>query len=168
MDCAAQLRFRAARERGHASHVHLRRHVIDSYLFDYATLLAALPRKFFLTWPRSSPSVTRGPETDISWSVIEPGPLGWEASSLAKSYSNNVLIAIRNIYIWACDSIYFCSTAKFDTRQVFRIRIRMDSHWFAVLNPDPMELFTLLTLSSFLEMILYVRTYRITDHGTKC
>jgi hypothetical protein len=36
------------------------------------------------TWPRSSPSSTRGPETDMSW----PG--------LAKSYSNSLLI--RNIY----------------------------------------------------------------------
>jgi hypothetical protein len=29
----------------------------------------------------------------------EPGPPRWEASNLAKSYLNSVLIAIRNIYI---------------------------------------------------------------------
>jgi hypothetical protein len=29
----------------------------------------------------------------------------WEASTLAKSYSNSVLIAFRNIYISARDSI---------------------------------------------------------------
>ncbi len=36
---------------------------------------------------------------------VKPGPPRWGASTLAKSYSNSVLIAIRNIYIWARDSI---------------------------------------------------------------
>ncbi len=36
----------------------------------------------------------------------EPGPSWWEACTLAKSYSNSILIAIRNIYIWARDSLF--------------------------------------------------------------
>ncbi len=39
----------------------------------------------------------------MSRSGIKPGPPPWEASTLAKSYSKSVLIAIRNIYIWARD-----------------------------------------------------------------
>ncbi len=34
---------------------------------------------------------------------IESGPPLWEAITLEKSHSNSLLIAIRNIYIWACD-----------------------------------------------------------------
>ncbi len=34
----------------------------------------------------------------MSWPGIEPGPPRWEESTLAKSYSNSVLIAIQNIY----------------------------------------------------------------------
>jgi hypothetical protein len=30
---------------------------------------------------------------------IKPGPPWWEASTLAKSYSNSALIGIRNTYI---------------------------------------------------------------------
>ncbi len=39
------------------------------------------------------------------WHVqgIEPGPPRWEASTLEKSHSNSLLIAIRNIYILAQD-----------------------------------------------------------------
>jgi hypothetical protein len=50
------------------------------------------------TWPRSSPSVTWGPETDMSWLGTESRPLLWEATTLATSYSNTMLIAMRNIY----------------------------------------------------------------------
>ncbi len=46
---------------------------------------------------------TRHPETDMFRPGIEPRPMRWEASTLAKSYSNSYLIAIRNIYIWASD-----------------------------------------------------------------
>jgi hypothetical protein len=49
----------------------------------------------------SSSSQTRGPETDMSQPGIEPGPLRWKASTLAKNYSNSVLIAIWNIQIRA-------------------------------------------------------------------
>ncbi len=41
----------------------------------------------------------------MSRSGIEPGPPRWEASAPAKSYSNSILIAIRNIIIWARDSL---------------------------------------------------------------
>jgi hypothetical protein len=51
------------------------------------------------TWPRPSPSSTRGARTDMSWMGIKPRPQRWEASTQAKSYLNSVLIAIRNIYI---------------------------------------------------------------------
>jgi hypothetical protein len=37
-------------------------------------------------------------ETDISRPGIEQGPPRWEASTLAKSYSNSQLTAIRIIY----------------------------------------------------------------------
>jgi hypothetical protein len=49
------------------------------------------------TWPRSSPSSTSKPETDMSRLGIEPGPPRWEASTLAKSYLNSLLLIIRNI-----------------------------------------------------------------------
>ncbi len=49
---------------------------------------------------KSSPSSTRGPETAWHvWPGIEPGPPRWEASTLAKSYSKSILIAIRNTYM---------------------------------------------------------------------
>ncbi len=35
---------------------------------------------------------------------IKPGPLQWEASTLEKSHSNSLLMAIWNIYIWACEN----------------------------------------------------------------
>ncbi len=53
------------------------------------------------TWPRTSPSLTRGPRTDMSRPGIKPGPPRWEASTLEKSHSKSLLIAIRNSYIWA-------------------------------------------------------------------
>jgi hypothetical protein len=46
---------------------------------------------------------TRGPRTDMSRPGIEPGRPRWEASTLEKSHLNSLLIAIRNIYIWALD-----------------------------------------------------------------
>ncbi len=63
------------------------------------------------TWPRSSPSLTRGPETDMSRAGIK-GPHWWEASILAKSYSNSVSIAMQNIYIWASDNVFFIALAS--------------------------------------------------------
>jgi hypothetical protein len=60
-------------------------------------------RHYEETWPKSSPSSIRGPEYDMSRLGIEPGPTRWEESTLAKSYSNSLLIVIRNIYIWACN-----------------------------------------------------------------
>ncbi len=39
----------------------------------------------------------------MSWRGIEPRPPRWKASTLVKSYSKSILIAIRNIYIWARD-----------------------------------------------------------------
>jgi hypothetical protein len=39
------------------------------------------------------------PKSDMPWLGIEPGPPQWEASTLAKSYSKSLLIAIRIIYI---------------------------------------------------------------------
>jgi hypothetical protein len=45
------------------------------------------------TWPRLSPSLTRGPKT-----VPSRNPTWWEASTLEKSLSNSLLIAIQNIY----------------------------------------------------------------------
>ncbi len=50
--------------------------------------------------PRSSSTETRGPRTDMYRPGIEPGPPRWEASTLEKSLSNSLLIAIRIIYIW--------------------------------------------------------------------
>ncbi len=50
---------------------------------------------------------TRGPRTDMAQPGIEPGPPWWEASTLEKSYSNCLLIVIRNIYIWSCDNTVF-------------------------------------------------------------
>jgi hypothetical protein len=38
-------------------------------------------------------------ETDMSRPGIEPGPPRWEAGTLEKNDWNNLLIAIRNIYI---------------------------------------------------------------------
>ncbi len=43
------------------------------------------------------------PKTNKSWLVIEPGPPRWEASTRGKNHSNSLLIAIGNIYIWACN-----------------------------------------------------------------
>jgi hypothetical protein len=45
------------------------------------------------TLPRSSLFSTRVPKADTSWSGMEPRPRKWEASTLAKSYSNSLLIA---------------------------------------------------------------------------
>ncbi len=42
------------------------------------------------TWPRPFPSSTRRPENDMSWLEIEPRPLRWEASTLAKRYSKRL------------------------------------------------------------------------------
>ncbi len=42
------------------------------------------------TWPRSSPSSTRAPETNMSRLGLKPGPPRWEAKTLAKSYSNSL------------------------------------------------------------------------------
>ncbi len=39
-----------------------------------------------------------------------PGPLQWEGSTLEKSHSNILLIAIRNIYIWAYENVVINST----------------------------------------------------------
>jgi hypothetical protein len=36
---------------------------------------------------------------------LNPDPPQWEASTLAKSYSNSILIAIQNIYISASNSL---------------------------------------------------------------
>jgi hypothetical protein len=41
-------------------------------------------------WPRSSPSSTRAPETDMSPPGLKPGPPRCEANTLAKSYSNSL------------------------------------------------------------------------------
>jgi hypothetical protein len=49
--------------------------------------------------PRSSSSSTRAPEFDMSRPGMEPGPPGWDSSTLAKSYSYSLLITIRNIYM---------------------------------------------------------------------
>ncbi len=57
------------------------------------------------TWPRSPPSLTRGPRTDMFQPGIEPGPPWWKASTLEKSHSKSWSIAIRNIYIWACELV---------------------------------------------------------------
>ncbi len=43
---------------------------------------------------------------------IKPGPPRWEANILAKSYLNSILIAIRNIYILACDNTRTAKTAR--------------------------------------------------------
>ncbi len=45
--------------------------------------------------PRSYPSSMKAPETDMSRQRMEPGPPQWEASTLAKSYSNSLLITIK-------------------------------------------------------------------------
>ncbi len=44
------------------------------------------------------------PETDMSRPGTKSGPPWWEASTLAKSYSDSVLIANRNINISPRDS----------------------------------------------------------------
>ncbi len=46
---------------------------------------------------------SKGPGTDRSRLGIEPRPLLWEVSTLAKSYSKSILKAIWNIHIWDCD-----------------------------------------------------------------
>ncbi len=50
------------------------------------------------TWPRSPPSSTRAPETDMSRPGFEPRPHELQEGTLAKSYSSSLLITIRNIY----------------------------------------------------------------------
>ncbi len=55
------------------------------------------------TWPRSSQSSTRGPETDMFRSGIKPGPPLWVASTLAKSF-RTVCKAFETT-TWARDSI---------------------------------------------------------------
>ncbi len=46
------------------------------------------------------------------WPGIKPEPPQWEVCSKAKSYSNNILIAIRNIYMCARDSFEFLTFNK--------------------------------------------------------
>ncbi len=55
------------------------------------------------TWPRSSPSSTRAPEPEP-----EAGLPRWEASTLAKSYSNRELMLLRT---WARDILFIFVTA---------------------------------------------------------
>ncbi len=48
---------------------------------------------------------------------IEPGPPRWEASTLEKSHSNSLLLAIRNIYIRARDRVNFCDVCRFKVNE---------------------------------------------------
>jgi hypothetical protein len=48
----------------------------------------------------------RGPETDMSRPGIEPGP-PVVRDTVEKSHPDNLLIVIRNIYIWARDTLIF-------------------------------------------------------------
>jgi hypothetical protein len=63
------------------------------------------------------------PETHISWSGIEHGSPRWEARTLA-SYSNNMLIAIWNIYIGACEKV-LKTVEKNQLRNVTRIKKKL-------------------------------------------
>jgi hypothetical protein len=46
----------------------------------------------------------------------KPKPPQWEASTIEKSHLNSLLIAIRNICIWACDSTNFFAWRRFGSK----------------------------------------------------
>ncbi len=65
------------------------------------------------SWLRSSSSYTRGPGTDMSRDWLVPAGNRTRASALEPStlekepcrHANSLLIALRNIYVWARDNI---------------------------------------------------------------
>jgi hypothetical protein len=56
-------------------------------------------------------------ETDMSRPGIEPRPLRWEASTLEKSHSNSLLIAIRKHLHMSLQELSRCFRSKFSHPQ---------------------------------------------------
>ncbi len=54
---------------------------------------------------------------------IKPGPPRWEASTLAKIYSNSMFIATPNIYIWAHDNFLYNSRLMRIYRWIVQLNI---------------------------------------------